>query len=105
MVAMTHSGANVSRRRKPSVKKATCDWCHERFKQSRSDQRFCCASHRRAACECRKSETLRTLGDYFTPGGVGTDALAEFLELRADTARKLLIGLGLAYDEYAHRWA
>ena len=39
------------------------------------------------------------------PGGVGRDTLQEFLELRADTARKLLVGLGLDYDEYRHRWA
>ena len=104
MVMQATVGANVSRRRKTFVKKATCDWCHERFKQSRSDQRYCCPNCRRAACEHRKSETLRTLCDYFMPGGVGHDTLQEFLEVRADTARKMLVALGLGYDEYRHRW-
>ena len=105
MVMQAATKANVSRRRKTSGKKATGDWCHERFKQSRSDQKFCQPNCRRAACEHRKSETFRTLCDYFMPGGVGRDTLQECLELRADTARKLLVGLGLDYAEYRHRWA
>lgn len=102
---MTTVGANVSRRRKPSTAKPRCDWCTERFKPSRSDQRYCSGNCRRSACERRKSETYRTLCDYFVPGGVGGDTLQEFLELHLDTAKKLLIGLGLEYDERQRKWA
>ena len=107
MVAMTAPGANVStKNRRSRLPKhfPTCDWCGERFKQSRSDQKYCCPNHRRDACERRKQETIRTLAGHFASYGFTEKHASNCVEYDLTFVKNILVMLGYSYQERSRRW-
>lgn len=105
MVTMTSPKANVSKRGKAFVEKPRCAWCAERFKRSRSDQRYCSGNCRRAACERRSREAVRTFCDLFEPRGVASEWLRDYADQYPDAVKRVLALCGVGYDEARRCWA